>query len=241
MTGSYVVLGILAALVVMATVYALASRQVSDRRAELARVSQEATDVRAEADRLAPFAQFASLRAKRIATVSSLAQSRFDWAHAIHEVGRVLPRDVWLTSLVGTVSPTVPLEGAGGGGGSGSLRSAVATPAIELVGCTTSQREVARVMTRLRLIDGVTRVSLSASEKADSSGGASGGSGGASSGDCRQGNSRFPQFSVVAFFEAATGAGSGTPGAIPAAGSTPTTPSTKPPAQGAAPTSKDTP
>ena len=92
------------------------------------------------------------MRAKRTDTVTQLANSRFDWAHALHEIARVLPENAWLTNLSATTSPGVSV---GGGSGSGSLRGAMATPAVELSGCTTSQGSVAKMMARMRLIDGV--------------------------------------------------------------------------------------
>ena len=100
------------------------------------------------------------------------------------------PADAWLTSLTGTVAPGVSLEGASGQ--TGALRSALGVPAVEIVGCTTSQSKVARMMSRMRLIDGVTRVALNASEKNE------GASGGGS--DCRGTSSKFPQFSIVIYF-----------------------------------------
>ena len=88
---------------------------------------------------------------------------------------------------------------------------------------------VARVMSRLRLVQGVTQVSLASSEKAEasSSGAASGsgsGSGGGGSNDCRNGSSKFPQFSMVVFFSPLPGAATGAP-------------STGTPSTGAAPSS----
>ena len=68
-----------------------------------------------------------------------------------------------------------------------------------MTGCTTGHEGVVRLVSRLRLIHGVERVSLADSVKADA---AVGGGGAASSndGDCRHGNANFPQFDVVVFF-----------------------------------------
>ena len=54
-------------------------------------------------------------------------------------------------------------------------------------------------MARLRTMRGVQRVSLASSEKAE---GPQAGGGGRSATDCRNGNSRFPQFQLVIFFDA---------------------------------------
>lgn len=203
--GAYLVIAALAAIVVMASLYAMAGKRVADRKAELARVTAKAQAAEARAGALEPYARFAALSQKRVATVKSLAESRFDWAHVMHEVGRVIPSDAWLTSLTGTVAPGVSLEGASGQ--TGALRSALGVPAVEIVGCTTSQANVARMMSRMRLIDGVTRVALNASEKNDSAGGGSGS-------DCRGSSTKFPQFSIVVYFAqraAAPAAGSASP------------------------------
>ena len=61
------------------------------------------------------------------------------------------------------------------------------------------------MISNLRRVDGVQRVSLSSSEKLVSAwsgkaGGSSDSAGGATSNDCRNGNGRFPQFSMTLFF-----------------------------------------
>jgi Tfp pilus assembly protein PilN len=208
--GSYLVIAALAAVVLMASLYAVAGKRVSERKSDLARVTAQAQAAQARAGALEPYARFAAMSQKRVATVTSLAESRFDWAHVMHEVGRVIPANAWLTSLTGTVAPGVSLEGATGQ--SGALRSALGVPAVEIVGCTTSQSNVARMMSRMRLIDGVTRVALNASEKAEGTGGGDG--------DCRGKSSKFPQFSLVVYFAQTA-----------AAPATATTPSTTPVAQ----------
>ena len=232
---AYVVLGALGVLVVAVAAFVLIGNTVKSRRSELAGVTAQAAGAEQRAAALQPYIQFASLRQTRVATVTSLAASRFDWERAMTELSKALPSDVWLTSLLGTVTPGITIDngaGGGGGGGTSALRSAVQSPAIELVGCTDTQSEVSRVMARLHLLHGVTRVSLAQSEKNDTTtssaggGGSSGGTGGAS--DCRNGSRRFPQFQIVVFFDNPAGAAGGalaggtTPGA--AAGAAPSTP-----------------
>jgi Tfp pilus assembly protein PilN len=194
--AAYLLLGGLAIVVIMLAAFTLTGRTVSDRKTELARVERDAQAAEARAAQLQAYTTFASLRAKRVETVKSIASSRFDWSHAMHEIARVVPNDVWLTDLRGTVTPSVSLQ-SGAGGGAGSLRGALPNPAVELNGCTTSQDEVARMMTRMRLIDGVTRVALQESSKADESGGG----GSAGGGDCRYGSAKFPKFALVVFFD----------------------------------------
>ena len=221
----YVFLGVLGMLVLLVGVWVLVNNQVTSKQAELEQLRADTTAAQQQAAALAPFRTFSSMREKRVETVTSLAGSRFDWGPVLRKMAMVLPRDVWLTSMVGTVTPGLNLSAGGGGAGdTSSLRAAMPGPAVELTGCTSSQAEVARVMTRLRLIDGVTRVSLASSKKADRAAAntqpsGSDGASGSDSSDCRGGKD-VPQFSMVVFFNPVAGAGAapvvgGTPGATP--------------------------
>ena len=203
----YVILGGLTLLVLMMGAYLATGRSLNDKRAELARSKQAADAAEAKASQLSAYTNFAQLRAKRVETVRSLTASRFDWAFALREVSRVVPEDAWLTSLTGTVAPGINVDG--GGTQTGSLRSSVQAPAVEISGCTTSQSAVATMMARMRLIDGVQRVGLASSEKTDSAtggGGAAVGGGGGAGNDCRNGSDRFPKFDLIVFFKPVAGA-----------------------------------
>lgn len=210
----YALLGGLALLVIVVASLTIVGRTVDERRQELAGLEQQVVAEQQRTAQLQAYTSFASLRAKRVETVSSLAASRFDWGAALHEISRVVPKDVWLTQLTATAAPGVSVGGSGGN--TSSLRSALPVPAIELTGCTTSQPAVARTMAAMRRIDGVRRVSLASSEKTEGPGSGSGGSGGGAS-DCRQGRSTFPQFALVVFFDPPAGAAGTAPGA-PATG-----------------------
>ena len=70
-----------------------------------------------------------------------------------------MPADVHLRNLTGTVTTSSTTSGGN------ALRSAVQAPAVELSGCTTSQTGVARLMSRLHDVRGVTRVTLSSSAR----------------------------------------------------------------------------
>jgi Tfp pilus assembly protein PilN len=213
--SSYIVLAVLAAVVAMSATYTLANKSVGDKRAELDSVQAQVETAEAQVQRYASYTGFSALREKRTETVRSLAGSRFDWSHALHEIARTIPSNAWLTSLKGTVTAGISIEG----GNSDPLRNSLQKPAIEIVGCTTSQAQVAKVISSLRRVDGVERVSLSSSQKLENgSASGSGGGNGASDGDCRNGNARFPQFSMTLFFAAPkspTGAQTAAAGATP--------------------------
>jgi Tfp pilus assembly protein PilN len=203
-TGPYVVLGVLGLLLVGAVAYVLTSNALVERRSELATVQAQAQTAQAQADATRPYREFAALAEARVETVRQLGAARFDWHRAFSDLARVMPENVWLTSLLGTVTTGVSVEGAGSGD-TGTLRTALPNPAIELTGCTTGHDQVARLISRLRLVSGVTNVALADSTKDDSGSGGSGVSGGSSdssgSSDCRYGHDRFPQFGIVVFFE----------------------------------------
>jgi Tfp pilus assembly protein PilN len=158
----YVVLATLAALVVLASLWSIANKQTGERRARLDRANAEATVAEARAGAAAPYEDFARLAQDRVATIGALASTRFRWADAMREIGRVLPADVWLTELSGT-------SGADDSAPTPTTSSAPA-PTFTLNGCTGSQGKVALLMARLRAIDGVREVDLSKSEKPDSGG-----------------------------------------------------------------------
>jgi Tfp pilus assembly protein PilN len=198
----YVVLGALALLVATVGVYTMATRAIGAKRAEVASVEAEATEAEARTHTNATFAQFAELTVQRTQTVKSLAASRFDWAHALAEVARVLPSDAWLSSIRATVTPGAAVDGT-----ADPLRASLSLPAIELVGCTTSQANVARVVADLRRADGVKRVSLSSAQKSEANAGAttSATTDAASAdadGDCTQGKGTRPKFSLTLFYDA---------------------------------------
>jgi Tfp pilus assembly protein PilN len=193
----YIVLGGLAVLVVMVAALALTSHSIGNKKSDLARVEREATASEAKAASLKSYSDFSALRKTRAETVRSIAKSRFDWSFAMHELARTIPGNVWLTAVTGTVDPTVPMKGRTV---TAQVRTARGTPALELLGCTTNQASVAKMMTALRAVDGVRRVSLQSAVKNDTaSAGAPAGL--ASNADCRHGDTRYPQFTMVVFFD----------------------------------------
>jgi hypothetical protein len=126
----------------------------------------------------------------RVETVKGLAAARFDWEQAFRDLSRSMPANVKLQSLSGDMG----LPGTTGGGATDPLRGSISAPAISLAGCANSQQGVARMLSRLRAVDGVTRVALSKSESAVN---AQPGSG--TTQTCK--GKTPPTFSVVVFFE----------------------------------------
>jgi hypothetical protein len=170
--AAYAVLGVLGLLALFAWVYGSAHRQVSTHKAEVASLTARAQRAQAIAEQLAPYTNFISLREQRTHAVSQLVDSRFDWAHAFHELGRVLPRDASIGSLDGKVGSAVAATTSEAKSSSGATVTSAtppgSVPTFILSGCATSQAEVALTLERLRLIQGVSEVTLSSSTKSSS-------------------------------------------------------------------------
>jgi Tfp pilus assembly protein PilN len=197
----YLLVGALVLLLVGVTALVLAGNQVSERESDVARLKREDAKESARANRLAAYTQFQTLREQRVATVSSLANSRFDWERVMRELSLILPKDVWLVEVSASASPEAD---SGGGGGASSLRSGSAGPALEMSGCASGQEAVAGFVTALKDIDGVTRVGLQLSELGTSEAGAgiAGEGDSGSGGDCRT-RDFIAKFEIVAVFDAA--------------------------------------
>jgi Tfp pilus assembly protein PilN len=188
---AYMIVGALAAAVIAITALVVTENSISDKKAEVTQLEAEQAQITAKAQALSPYTQFATVREQRLATVTDLANSRFDWARILHELSLVIPANVQLTSLAGNVS--------GGAGGAGvGLRSQIAGPALEMVGCAAGQAGVAAFIEAVKDIDGVTRVGIQGSSI---SGGAGGEGHATTAGTCSAGGTA--QFQLVAGFDAA--------------------------------------
>jgi Tfp pilus assembly protein PilN len=180
--AAYVVVGLILGLAVMAVLYGKADHEIGAKQAEATRLSAEAQQAQSEASRLAPYTSFVAMREERLKAVQELANTRFDWAHAMHELGRVVPTQAALSAVNGTVGATTVSTAAAAPAAPGAAASASnsvvsatpagSTPNFTITGCATSQSAVALTMNRLRLIDGVSEVSLQSSSKGGGAGGA---------------------------------------------------------------------
>ena len=193
---AYVIVGALAAAVIGVAALAITGNQIAESKAEIASLEEETAAVETQAQALDAYTQFHTLHEQRVATVTSLADSRFDWERVMRELALILPEDVWLTNLTGTASTGVSVEGAT----SVSLRGSIPGPALELAGCARNQDAVAGFIQALEEIDGVTRVGMP--ESSVGAGSESASSGSSASGSC-QTRDFIAQFQMVAAFDAA--------------------------------------
>jgi Tfp pilus assembly protein PilN len=194
--GAYVVLGALALCVALFAVYVLASNSVKQKQSDLADVTARATVASQKAAELKPYADFAALANTRVQTVRDLAAARFDWEQALRDLSRVMPADVKLQTLTGDMGLPGTTNTAGD-----PLRGSIQAPAVSLTGCAAGQKSVARLLSRLRGIDGVSRVSLSKSVKGT---GTTGATTGPQASACPGIDP--PTFSAVVFFEGSAAA-----------------------------------
>ena len=187
---AYIVVGALAAAVIAITALVVTENRVADSKAEVTQLKREQARITAKAQELSAYTQFANVREQRLATITSLADSRFDWARVLHELALVMPGYVQLTTLAGSASP-----GASSGEAGIGMRGQVAGPALEMVGCATTQGALAAFIEAVKSIDGVTRVGIQGSTM-------NGGGGNATTASTC-GKQLPAQFQLVAAFDAA--------------------------------------
>jgi Tfp pilus assembly protein PilN len=192
----YILIGALVAVLAGVALLVTTGNQVTERETEVAQLKRENAAATRQARRLTPYVQFQTLHEERLATVSSLADSRFDWERVIRELSLVLPADVWLTELNASASGAAE-------GGSG-LSGSIVGPSMELEGCTVGQESVARFVTALKDIDGVTRVAVASSELPSKAEGeaSSGGEESEGGSECRT-RKNIAKFKIVVAFDAA--------------------------------------
>jgi len=209
--AAYFVLVLVGGVAALAWLYGSARHTVSAQRGQVAALNAQTQEVQAQVARLSPYTSFIALREQRVQAVAQLVGSRFDWPAAMGELSRVLPGNVALTSVNGTIASgapgstgapaAAPPPAAGASKTSGAVSSATppgATPSFTVVGCATSQSTVAQVLVRLRLIAGVKSVELQSSTKPTGGSGASSSGSSATTGGCSAGD---PVFTAQVDFE----------------------------------------
>jgi Tfp pilus assembly protein PilN len=198
--SSFVLLGVLGAIVVAVLVYVLSVNSINDSKTKIADAQAEASRANAQADALGAYGNFAKVKQERVTRVKQLAQGRIDWERTLHEVAGVLPNGVWVTAA--DASDTA--DTAAGASGSGSAGAApgtgdTASPQITLKGCAPNQPAVADTIVRLRHLQGASDVELDHSTRPEDQG--SGSSGGAEDCGKTNGNTNF-EFEVKVSLEA---------------------------------------
>ena len=163
----WAILILVAIVVALGLVYVWQNSQVSDKQAQVDQLTAETAVVQQQAAALAPYAAIQTERTAMTQTAKGIYDSRVPWATILQEVSLVIPENVRLQSLNGTVpatmlpGPAVPPVAAG---------SVAATPDITFTGTTNTHKDVAEFMTRLGLIPQLTNVQLTSSTGAAATG-----------------------------------------------------------------------
>lgn len=199
--AGWVIVGALALAVVGAVLMVNSSNTLSDRENEVAALQHAEQQAQRRAAELAPYTAFQQTVMARKQTTAGLAASRFDWERVMRELALIIPGDIVIRTLTATVTPDVSVPGAT----TVDLRGNVPGPALELTGCGTgpedrSQEAIARFISALYDIDGVTRVGMKDSvvTPAEEATGAFGPQAGA----CAA-NRQVSNFQIVAAFDSA--------------------------------------
>jgi Tfp pilus assembly protein PilN len=175
--SSYVLVGGLAALVLLAALYIVTANKVTSRENETAEAKQQTQVAQAKIASLGAYGDFATVAEQRSASVKRLAGGRFDWERLTRELAVVLPDNVWLTEVDASVSPETAAAGAAGAPGTSGAAGApgaagepaVDGPSAKLAGCAKNQPDVAKLMVRLRQMHRVDDVVLKESSKSEDS------------------------------------------------------------------------
>jgi Tfp pilus assembly protein PilN len=171
--SSYVVVGVLAALLLAVFAYVMTSNQINSRTGDVAKAEAEATRAETRAASFGPFQQFAQIKTDRLTSVKTLADTRFDWERLMRELALVLPSGSSLTAVTAssgdaasaTSTPTAPPPAPGA-----TTTAPPGTPTLTLTGCATSQRRVAVMLVRLRQLHRAADVQLVDSSQGETSG-----------------------------------------------------------------------
>jgi Tfp pilus assembly protein PilN len=130
--------------------WSTAHAKVRDRSAELETVQAQVRSVQPTAGADAA-AGLAALRDARTAAADDVLHRRVAWDSVLDAIARVLPADVWLTSM--SLQSATPLAGA-------STTTATAAPGLQLSGSARSQSAVAHALARLALVPELTGTTL---------------------------------------------------------------------------------
>ena len=169
------VIGALAAVLLLAVFYVLTANQANTRKTESAAAAAEAQKAETEAARLGSFGNFSQIKTTRVASVKLLSATRVDWERVMRELAHVLPARLYLKQLDASASGAPSDDSGGGGEGGGDTPDPDAAPegpGIKMTGCSPSQRRVATLLVRLRQLHQVDDVELKESRRDIEEGGA---------------------------------------------------------------------
>ena len=182
--SSFIVLGVLGALLLAVLTFVMSQNQVNDRAGQIDKAEAESKQAEQRAASLGAFGSFAAVKQQREESVRELAGARFDWERFMRDLALVLPSG---TSLLDVSASTDGSETAAAGAGAapapapapaptpGTAATPAAGPKAEVTGCAVSQSRVATLLIRLGKLAGATDVTLKESAADESAAGAAAG------------------------------------------------------------------
>lgn len=159
--SAYAVLGVLGVLLVAVVAYVLTANGLTSKQDELARAKADTASAQQRAAALGSFGDFATIKRTRETSIAQLAQARLDWERLVRELSRVLPDDVFISSLEAS---------AGGAPDAGAAATGQTGPSLKLTGCAPSNPDIATFMVRLRKLHRADDVSLASSARSEGEG-----------------------------------------------------------------------
>ena len=154
----WAILILVAVVVALGLVYVWQNSQVTDKQAQLDQVTAEVAVVQQQMLALAPYAAIQTTRTAMTQTARGIYDSRVPWATILQQISLVIPENVRLQSLTGTV-PATMLPGPA----TPPVVGAAPTPDITFTGTSYTHKDVAEFMTRLGLIPQLSNVQLASS------------------------------------------------------------------------------
>lgn len=132
------------------SLHSSAAQNVSDKQSELAQVKGRTV---AKAPLVTPAQQaVAQQESPRISALDAAIKNRVAWDALLRDLSQIIPQDVHLGSL--TLSAPVKSAGAS---------TATASTNLTMIGTTTCQEAVARLLVRLQLLPSLSNVTLQSS------------------------------------------------------------------------------
>ena len=155
------VVGVLGALLLMVLGYVVVSNQATSRSNDAAQADAKATALEQAAAQKAAFANFAQIKQQRLLSVSSVAQTRFDWERFMRELARIMPERSWIQTADASVSGDPTNTGAASAAAATGAPSR--SPPPTLWAARPSQTDTATMMVRLGKLYRVSDVELNES------------------------------------------------------------------------------
>jgi Tfp pilus assembly protein PilN len=153
----WAILILVAIVVALGLVYMWQNNQVAAKQAELDGLAAETAAVQQQAVLLAPYAEIQTMRTAMTQAAKGIYGSRVPWSTILQEISLVIPENVRLQSLSGTV-PATMLPGSAVPAAPGAT-----TTDLTFAGTTYTHKDVAEFMTRLGLIPQLSNIQLASS------------------------------------------------------------------------------